>query len=71
MIVVRGTAGASSVAVRSARAQRAAVFGELLLSAATALLTWASSRWSQNSDQFGFPVEWGANALQAKSAWRA
>jgi len=38
LVVVSGTAGAWSVAVRSAWAQRAAVFGELLLSAATALL---------------------------------
>src|SRR5437763_751859 len=65
LVVVRGTAGAWSVAVRSAWAHRAAVFGELLVSAARALLIWASSGWSQNSDQLGLPVESGTNARQA------
>ena len=65
LAVVRGTAGAWSVAVRSACAQSAAVSGALLLSASRALLIWASSRWSQNSDQFELPVEWGTNDWQA------
>ena len=49
--VVRGTAGAWSVAVWSASAQRAAVLGALLVSAARARWIWASKPESQNSDQ--------------------
>ena len=67
--ILRGIAGAWSVAVRSACAHSAAASGELLLSAASALLICASSWGSQNSAQFAFPGESGRNDWQAKLVW--